>query len=98
MSEITKADKLKYEEIFRKVNRNETPSPEELRFIETYTSRLETKLANADILAIVIDGQIARGSLGSRSAIADARLDYGIPHNYPFLSENQIERYKKRSK
>ena len=40
---------------------------------------------------------IKRGVLGERSAIADARLNYGEPWEYKHLTEKQLQRHKDRS-
>jgi hypothetical protein len=39
---------------------------------------------------MVIDEQVERGVLGSRSAIADARLDYGLPHEYAWTPKRLL--------
>jgi len=52
--------------------------------------RLRTKLVAADILAATIDQQVQRKTLGSRSAISDARLQYGEPWQYEFAPANLL--------
>ncbi len=57
---------------------------------------LETKLKEADILAMAIDIAVQRGILNSRSLIADSRLNYGDPWKYEHLTEKEIIHYKKK--
>ena len=49
---------------------------------ERKVAELELKIRAADALVRVIDRQTEIGLLGSRTGIADARLDYGTPFKY----------------
>jgi hypothetical protein len=49
---------------------------------------LTWKQQDADMLAAAVDAAILRGSIDSRSEIADCRLDYGKP-----FSEKEIKRH-----
>ena len=49
---------------------------------ECRVAELELKIRAADALVKVIDRQTEIGLLGSRTSIADARLDYGQPFKY----------------
>jgi len=51
-----------------------------------WTDRLELllKLRAADQMAKVADDWVERGQIDSRSALADARLNYGKPYTYEF--------------
>ena len=43
-----------------------------------------TDLIGADRMAKVADDMVERGRIDSRSALADARLDYGKPYTYKY--------------
>ena len=45
-------------------------------------SQLVMKVRAADVMAKVADDWVERGRIDSRSALADARLDYGDPYKY----------------
>jgi hypothetical protein len=45
-------------------------------------------LIDADNLAKVIDEQVSGNRIDARSAIADARLDYGSPHEYQWKQQH----------
>jgi hypothetical protein len=55
-------------------------SPEEWKKREVEFGAMEWQLRAADALAVTVDEAVQRGSIGSRSKIADARLDYGEPY------------------
>ena len=55
-------------------------------------SVLESKLTNADVVMHKIDRAVMRNVLSSRSAISDARLCYGQPHEYEFASVELLNR------
>lgn len=57
----------------------------ELQGFRLRVHELEMTLRDADILAKNVDEQIQFGNLDARSAIADARLDYGTPLKYEYL-------------
>ncbi|MDD5700093.1 MAG: hypothetical protein PHH00_02785 [Candidatus Nanoarchaeia archaeon] len=50
------------------------------------------KLVDADAMASAVDRAVERGILGSRSEVADARNNYGIPGTYDFASPVFLER------
>lgn len=52
------------------------------------------KLRAADALARAVDQAVTAGCLGSRSSIADARLDYGDPHRYEAGEAAHVERLR----
>ncbi|MDO8622738.1 MAG: hypothetical protein Q7R52_00670 [archaeon] len=52
------------------------------------------KLQNADILAMTIDIMVKKGVINARSAIADARLNYGEPNIYEFIDEKSLKKYR----
>jgi hypothetical protein len=58
--------------------------------------RFRQKLESADILALTIDVMIQRGIINPRSAIADARLNYGEPNTYEFIDERVLNKYKEK--
>lgn len=58
--------------------------------------RLLLKLRDADILAMTIDVLVERGIINSRSPIADARLNYGEPHEYEFADEKTLANHRKK--
>ena len=60
---------------------------EEFEKAQLTLSSLELKLRAADKVMKAIDEAVDRGKLDARSTIADARLDYGEPFEYPFLKE-----------
>lgn len=47
-------------------------------------TEMRLKLRDADAVMKLIDEWIVKGLLDPRSAIADARLDYGQPFEYEF--------------
>ena len=51
---------------------------------ELEVSQLRIKLRAADAMARVADDWVERGIINSRSALADARLDYGDPYTYEY--------------
>lgn len=51
---------------------------------ELLVGEMQADLRAADYLAKVIDEQIKLGNINTRSAIADARLDYGTPYKYKY--------------
>ncbi len=52
------------------------------REMKAKAEALELKLRDADAMARVIDRSVKNGKFDSRSAIADARLNYGQPFVY----------------
>ena len=57
---------------------------------ERRVAELELKMRAADALVRVIDRQTEIGLLGSRTSIADARLDYGQPFKYEAKEQVRI--------
>ena len=57
---------------------------------ERKVAELELKIRAADVLVRVIDRQTEIGLLGSRTGIADARLDYGTPFKYEAKEHTRI--------
>ena len=55
-------------------------------------SVLDLKLVAADAVMHKIDRAVDNQVLGSRSAIADARLNYGDPHVYEHASKELLDR------
>lgn len=56
----------------------------EIERLRLDNSQLLIALRAADAMAKVIDYAVANNIIGSRSAIADARLDYGEPRIYRY--------------
>lgn len=50
--------------------------------LERENCRMKIALRAADQMARVIDDWVERGLIEARSAVADARLDYGTPFEY----------------
>jgi hypothetical protein len=48
------------------------------------------KLRAADQMAKIIDEMVDSDTLNARSRLADARLDYGQPHQYEHLKRNNV--------
>lgn len=59
---------------------------EKVKELELEKSNLTIKLMDADRVAEAIDKQVNINQLDARSLIADARLDYGEPNNYKYLT------------
>lgn len=59
-------------------------TPQEVLELERRCVDLEIKLRAADEMARVCDDWVTRGLIDARSALADARLDYGEPFTYGF--------------
>ena len=79
-----------------KLRNNFPVKPEDVDFLLLELTQLELKLISADILAMTTDVLIKRGVLGSRSLVADARLDYGEPWKYEYVSKKQLKGYQDR--
>lgn len=62
-------------------------TPDELRS-EVLSLRL--KLGRADVVMEAIDILIARRVISSRDFLADARLDYGPPHEYQYANSKLL--------
>lgn len=67
-------------------------SPAEVSALDNYS--LFTSLCDADRVMQEIDKTIERGVLDARSAIGDARLNFGQPHQYAWLT--LLEQSRKR--
>ncbi len=89
--------KEKIRDIETKLNRGNPIKPEDVKDLLSIVHGLQLELRGADILAMKIDIMIRRRVLGERSAIADARLNYGMPWEYKHLTEKQLQRHKDRS-
>ena len=63
----------------------EAVQAERIKELEASLCEAAVSLVDADNLAKVIDEQVRANNIDARSAIADARLDYGEPHNYKRL-------------
>jgi hypothetical protein len=62
----------------------DSPAPQIKPLSELTGSYLSLKLLDADRLAEAVDKAIGAGLIGSRTPVADARLNYGMPLKYEF--------------
>ena len=69
---------------------------EDVLFVLSRLTSLETKLIAADIMAMMIDIAIQRDRLDARSYIGDARLNYGMPWEYEFANKKLLLGYRGR--
>ena len=65
----------------------------DIEFLLLELIQLDSKLKDADVLAMTVDVSIQRG-LDPRSLIGDARLIYGRPWEFEYANKKYLLRYK----
>ena len=86
---MDKSIKKRLEEIISKYRGNL-----DIDFLFTELAQLELKLVSADKIAVMIDVAVERGTIDERSLIADARLVYGKPWKYEFITKEELLSYR----
>lgn len=86
---MNKDIKKRIEEIISKYKGNI-----DTQFLLEELGRLEEKLVLADKMAVMIDVAVERKILDERSFIADARLIYGQPWKYEYITKKQLLDYR----
>jgi len=93
---MDKSYEERVKDIRTRLKNNNPITPEDIEFLLSELSQLELKLIDADILALTTDIAVQKGVIGSRSLIADARLDYGEPWKYEHAIRERLLGYLAR--
>jgi hypothetical protein len=86
---MDKETQQELEKIRRKYKSNKN-----VEFLFSQLANLEIKLIGADIMAMMVDIAVKRGTLDSRSPISDSRNNYGTPWEYLFASKKLLLEYR----